>query len=312
MKAKIPLTTLLADLRRKEENFRDRTVSARHIRMEPEHGCLIIHDQAYPVQHQVLSLLGTKLQIPSGYLRRCPPRLRAQNANHWLEQLGDKEMFVRFDHDSVRAVLSTRYTPVSNHELVRQLLDYLPTNGATEAKVVVTPTKMVCQVILPQHNRLMAVGDEVFGGLNLMNSEVGFASVEVATFLHRLVCSNGMIVREGVSSFRRIHLKNRESLVEEIHGAFANATDYIPRALSSMQQAVEVPLEDPESTIERLPRRYGLTQDEHEAVKVAWEEEQGSTLYNVINAITGGARNPDLSLDSRLRLESLAGDLLPN
>jgi hypothetical protein len=73
----------------------------------------------------------------------------------------------------------------------------------------------------------------------------------------------------------------------------------------------EIGLEDPEGTLQRLPSRYGLTEHEHEAVKEAWKTEQGPTLYHVINAITGGARNKDLSTESVLRLQTLAGDLLP-
>jgi len=46
-------------------------------------------------------------------------------------------------------------------------------------------------------------------------------------------------------------------------------------------------------------------------VKAAWPTEGGETLYHLINAITAGARSELLGVDSRLKLQILAGDLLP-
>jgi len=310
MKSLITLQQLESQLQEREALFRDQVIPASEIRMEEEKGDLMIGGDPHPVQDHVLSLLGPKLNIPAAYLRRCPPSLRAENVNHWMATLGEKDLFVRVDANEVRSILSTRYVPVSNLELVRQLTEHV--NGSRhEAIVDLSATRMVCQVVLKEHRQLMTVGDETMGGIHLINSEVGFASIEVARFVFRLVCNNGLIVRQASHSFKRIHLKRCESLQEELRRAFSKVVEGLPRSLESMRSAMEVPLEDPESSLERLPRRYGLTEAEHEAVKAAWQQEQGGTLYHLINSITGAARSEELSTDSRLRLETLAGDLLP-
>ncbi len=308
MQPAIPLNQLETLLRERERCFQDRVVPASGIRMD-DTGKIVIQGESHPLQDHVLTLLGPKLGIPAAYLRHCPPELRAINVNHWMERLGDRNLFVRMDGHAVRAVLSARYVPVSNLELVRHATRTIPPE--TGAFVTLSETRLVCQVLLKEHRQLMAPGDEVLGGITLANSEVGFASLEVAQFLHRLVCSNGLIVRVAGESLRRIHLKNRVSLVNEVFAALSSVVEGLPRSLESMRNAREVALPDPSSTLDALPRRYGLSEDEHSAVRAAWQEEQGDTLYHLINALTGAARNEMLSTESALRLQTLAGDLLP-
>jgi len=126
-------------------------------------------------------------------------------------------------------------------------------------------TRLVVQAILPEQRMAMNVGDEVFGGLTVQNSEVGFSSVIVSQYLHRLACTNGMIVQISGKSFRRIHLKRRESLAEEVREAFSKVIEGIPRSLSQMKESREVALPDPESSLSSLPRRFGLSEIEHDA-----------------------------------------------
>lgn len=309
MKPNIRLSELEQVLHHHEAGFSDRVVSSEEIRMEPEKGHLVVRGEAHPVQPHVLTHVAQKTRIPGNYLRRCPPSLRAENVNHWMEQMGSKDMLVRYDGPSVRAILSTRYRPVSNLDIVRNLRDHLPPWSDPTVVAEVTPTRMVAQVVLEEHRRLMNVGDEVFGGINLGNSEVGFASVDVTPFTHRLVCTNGMVVKASQAGYRRVHLKGTTGLSDELRVAFIHAIAGIPAALEAMRKARELPL--PPRALETLPTRHGLTQNEHEAVKIAWEEEQGDSLYALLNSITGAARSNLLPLESRLKLQTLAGDLLP-
>lgn len=117
--------------------------------------------------------------------------MRSENTNFWLDRMGHRNLLVRLDGEAVRAVLSTRYVPVSNVDLVR-----------------------------------------------------------------RLASSLG----------------------------------------------------DPAKALEDLPRRHGLTEAEHEAVKAAWAGEQGPTLYNLVNSLTGAAKSDALPVESRLHLQALAWD----
>jgi hypothetical protein len=121
----LSLLDLERQLVERDAGFRDSVVPASEIRMEPERGDLAIRGEPHPVQDQVLTLLGPKIEVPAQYLRRCPPWLRAENVNHWMKDLGDRDMLVRYDGDAVRAVLSTRYKPVSNLDLVQRLTGFM-------------------------------------------------------------------------------------------------------------------------------------------------------------------------------------------
>ena len=194
---------------------------------------------------------------------------------------------------------------------LKGIREYLPPWANPKVVTEVTRTRSVFQVILEEHGRLMKVGDEVFGGINVVNSGVGFNSVEVADFVHRLVCSNGMIRKVQHAGFRRIHLKGRETLTADLQIAFAAVVASIPVTLDAMQRSIEVPLGDPEKALLELPRKHGLTEEEFDAVQIAWEDEPGESLYELVNAITGAARASNLSQDSRLKLQIVAGKLLP-
>jgi hypothetical protein len=57
-------------------------------------------------------------------------------------------------------------------------------------------------------NHIHDAGDRIAPGASIGNSEVRLASLSVAAFFLRLVCTNGMISKTGVSaSYRHVSLK---------------------------------------------------------------------------------------------------------
>jgi hypothetical protein len=62
-----------------------------------------------------------RLEIPTNYLRRCPPEMQAYNMNHWIKKEKDEELFFRFDGEEVRAIFTSRYRPVDNFEVLEKL-----------------------------------------------------------------------------------------------------------------------------------------------------------------------------------------------
>ena len=66
------------------------------------------------------------------------------------------------------------------------------------------------------------------------------------------------------------------------------------------------------SPVARLDRSltFGLTVAEGELVKASFAQEMGETMWNVIQAYTGSARAPELTVEAAYRLERAGGQIL--
>jgi hypothetical protein len=72
----------------------------------------------------------------------------------------------------------------------------------------------------------------------------------------------------------------------------------------------ETCVSNPIQTIEGFNKRFGLTQTEGEMVKASFAQELGQTMWNVIQAYTGSARAPELTVEAAYRLERAGGQIL--
>ena len=74
--------------------------------------------------------------------------------------------------------------------------------------------------------------------------------------------------------------------------------------------SVNTPVHNPIQTIESFNKRFGLTQAEGEMVKASFAQEPGETMWSVIQAYTGSARAPELTVEAAYRLERVGGQIL--
>lgn len=308
--ALITLPEVRKKLVERENRMWDRTIPASRLKMDETTGEMFV-ERAYstdrhPLQDQALTLLGTKLGVPANYLRKCPEDLRAKNVNHWLRRMDNKDLFVRFDGDEIRAVLSTRYQPVSNLDVVNVFTDH----DRYRVDFDLTPTRMVARLVAGDMRRKMGHQDLVHGGVILSNSEVGFGSLELSAFLYRVVCTNGLVIPER-HTFRRIHVGNgREDLMDELREASEHIIASLPNNMDALRATQEARVPDPLGVIERINDRHKVTEREGKAVERAWERERGDRFFHVINTYTGAANDNGLKLDSRDKLQRIGGKLL--
>ena len=57
-------------------------------------------------------------------------------------------------------------------------------------------------------------------------------------------------------------------------------------------------------------KRFGLTQAEGEMEKASFAQETSETMWNIIQAYTGLARAPELTVEAAYRLERVGGQIL--
>jgi len=139
------------------------------------------------------------------------------------------------------------------------------------------------------------------------NSEVGLASLSIAAFFLRLVCTNGMISKTEVSaSHRHISLK----ILGEFPKVLERVSFELGQQESQFRISMQTPVENPLMTIESFNRQFQIGEKEREAVKLGWEQEMGNTLFHVANAYTRAAQFEGLLAEASYRLQKVGGSIL--
>jgi hypothetical protein len=259
---------------------------------------------------QAQRLLANRLRTPFSYLERCPAELQAQNLNYWLEQERKERntFFCRFNGQrQVRAVFTDRYTAIDNLEILARMPE-LGFRPEQEVQYMLDDGMMVVKV--PEYGRSfeVALKDSVVPGLSIGNSEIGFLSFCIECFFLRLVCTNGMVipVAAGQSRFKHISRKAFEALPDTIRQVAESSN----RQKAQMVISVNTPVHNPIQTIESFNKRFGLTLAEGEMVKTSFAQEPSQTMWNVIQAYTGSAKSPELTVEAAYRLERVGGQIL--
>ena len=306
----IPLSQLEEHLRERETAVSDQVVSANSMSVDDQTGNLIVRNgcsREHPFQPHALQLLATKLRVPHSYLVRCPPDLRATNINHWLRRKTGQRFFLRFDGDECRAVLSERYRPVSNVQVVETLRQKA---GNALVRCELDNLRLIVQVVNGRSVEA-SPGDRLYGGLHARNSEVGFMAVELRAMIYRTICLNGLIMgaSDGIA-FRRRHVTEPVEVLARFGLAAERAIEegsFLPRRFADTK-LIRVP--DVEPVFERISSRYHLDDAEQDAIWNAWAMEPGEHLYAVINSLTRAGNDRGLGIEAREKLQQLGGRLL--
>ena len=168
--------------------------------------------------------IAERLKIPAPYYKRMladEPALLAKNVNTWLHKKPERRL-VRVLDGRVRAFLSDRFSPRENYSIAMEVLPVLKNTGGLEIQaasiterrmyVKVTSKDLVAPITVTRNGQ--QVGDVLYGGINVSNSEVGVGAADISLFIVVLSCTNGM-TREH--SLREIHVGRRlEGEAEQI------------------------------------------------------------------------------------------------
>ncbi|MDX9786861.1 MAG: DUF932 domain-containing protein [Desulfobacterales bacterium] len=253
-------------------------------------------------------LLANRLRVPFSYLSRCPKELQAENLNYWIreEARNRQTLFCRFDDNKLRAVFTERYTAIDHMEVLTKMLEY-GFNPETEIHISLDNEIMVLKV--PEYERTfrLSENDKVVPGISISNSEVGFLALSIEAFYYRLVCTNGMIAKTAVDA-RYKHISRK--VMDEFPMVLQGVVDQSRHGRDRFMISIGTPVSNPESTIESFARQFQITGPETDIVKRAYYQEEGATMFHVINAFTRAAQDPSLSATDSYRLEKTGGHIL--
>ena len=284
-------------------------------------------NESYALNDTARAQLATRLEIPYRYaekLRMEEPRLLDQNLNALLRRSNEKRL-IRTLGSQCRAVLSPSYRILDNYSFlgtVLPMLAQMPDAKLNEAYL--TETHLHISLVFQSAQGYVKPGDPVRYGVMLANSEVGTGSLSVWSFIHRLVCSNGLVVTEADGpSIRRVHIgKRMEDLTKlpsdrEVwleYGDVVRATadnKRLPPILHRLQIAAQTPVMDaPEDAVEKMAKKFQLTKDEGERVLSRYTAGNDLSTWGLVNAITEAAKDAE-SVQRRVEMQTIGGRMLP-
>jgi hypothetical protein len=266
---------------------------------------LLIAGEEHGLKHIAQQSVSFRLGIPLFYLKKCPSDIQAYNMNHWIKEEKNEKLLFRFDGDDVRAIFTPRYNPVDNLEILEGLTHM---GYSDDTPVQHHLDKEFFLINIPDGKATFKINREkMTPGISISNSEVGLASVSIAAYVLRLVCTNGMIKATGVSAkYKHTSRKILDLLpdvMQEVGMELADQKRQITLSLNS-------PVDNPLNTIDSFNRQFLLGATEKEALEWAWPQEAGNTMFNIINAYTKAAQFEGLPAASSYKLQKVGGDIL--
>jgi len=266
-----------------------------------------------------------RLGIPAPYFLRCPSPLQDAQFNHWAWQSGEgpdeeqdgrqgapRPWLLRCKAQTVRAVLSDRYRPLDNADLVGTLVPILEDRFEVRG-IALTPESFHLRLVDPRLAREVLPNDRLMVGVHVANSETGRRSVTVDALVWRLVCLNGMVrLVRGKSLLRQRHVSwDRPRFADALNRAMCEAVTAGAGLIDRLQAATREPVPDVEGVIRAIGQQAALTQSVQDRVKQALlstPPPQQERVYGLVQALTYTAQS--LAPDDRYDLEVLAGRLL--
>ena len=287
-----------------------------------------------------------RLGIPRAYykkMRDVKPALLSDNVNAWLED-SEKHMLRTLDNSSlalgsnpitsVRALLSQKYRRIDNHDVLSALMPKIGEKDFEVQSCDVTPYNMFVKITFPYARADVTVGDTVEAGVIIRNSEVGWGSCSVELFIHRLVCTNGMVIPEKVWSARKYHSGAKVQFDESTARIVSEQTQQLADAafLSSFHDVIEAarnektiqliaddyrkasddkiaPGMNIEESVERLSKKLLITQDEQTAVLEHFVRDGDFSRWGFANAVTRSAQDAT-SYERATELERVGGHVI--
>lgn len=336
-----PLNRLVVELARQSETKRDVMADTRRLsfaRAESdvlgEQMLVDLQDgaQAFGVTRHAHTQIADAVGVPMKLYDRLlgqHPGLFEGLVNGLLSREPSRRLVRLLDGD-VRAVLSDRYRPRDNWDLMQHLLPVLAEYPDVQFKSCeLTEKRMYVKTFLPgiEVPVTPAVGDVIRGGVIISNSEVGSGSLYVYPYTDRLICLNGMVHTDFGQ--RRIHVGKRIESSEEAYelysdetmrlddaAFFAKCADTVRACLTDavfeqiagqMRDLAAIKVEgDPVAAVEIIAQKQNLTGDESAAMMRHLIEGGDLSAWAYVNALTATARDLE-DADRQTELEVLAG-----
>lgn len=268
---------------------------------------------------QMSSLLGLRWDR---WFQNATGQERAEEINRRLARANEEVKIrttraVEGDEDAdgtLRALVTPGYTPIEDSQVGKLVIAAMRhVDGEMQiirADVTDMTTSFVVAIGKPyQVGGPGEVGD-VWGGVMVRNSGVGFASLLMVAHLVRLACRNGMVcpLPDAVLLRRRHRGLEDRKLRYELADKLGELPGMLSQAGDRLRLSAERRIHDVPNAVMSLLQTAKMPLRLHEPIMQAWEREPQPTAFGISQAITLAAQR--FSPEERLELEDAAGDYL--
>ncbi len=327
------LTELAQEIERQANAKRDFVADSRLLYMEPVSNNLEIAlseaTESFPMTRHATRQMAEWAKIPMPYFDRMPNELRAVNVNHWLKEAPAKRLCRVLD-DNLRAFMSDRYLVMDNYDIAQVVLPILM--AVPDMQIVsceITPQRMYIKALFPRIEGEVKRGDPVQSGVVISNSEIGMGGLKIEPLVFRLACLNGMISSYALNKYhlgRAIGDENSarelfadDTLKADDEALWLKVRDTVKasveqagfdKILEDMRRTTEMEIkDDPVEVVERVQKRFTLTEDERGGVLRHLISGGDLTAYGLLNAITRTSQDIE-DYDRATEFERMGGQII--
>lgn len=253
---------------------------------------------------------GTSRALPAEYLMKCPPAMRAQQMNYWIDQTDpERQWFVRGYQEEVRAILSDRYAVIDVTETLEWAKDALDSNnegiGFRFVRPVVTPDVLHLRIL---YNDIDTGPGGHYGiGGYLSTGEIGNRRIGVYPLIQRHACDNSIVIPSGQFMWEHTHVGRRLLLKQMFQTAIFEVLDGAISALEALLESDKVEIANFTKHVQKLAEARGWSADF--ADQVVFGSEGHSTVFGLVNGISYAAHSVE-DPDEQAGVQSLAGEFL--
>jgi len=334
MKTGKTLTELAVELDRQANVKRDFLAPTTAMTVKTEEKATIVTLEGagdFPLTENCHDQFASRLDIPKKYydkMRASASPLLDENINHWLKAQ-EKQNMLRTLDGNARALLSNRYRPLDNFDLLQVALPVITKAGCRIESCEVTERRLYIKAVTDRLE-FKCVGDVVQAGIIISNSEIGDGRLMIDPLLFKLGCLNGMIINDA--QMKRTHIGKGHDALEQAQEYFRDSTreaddrafwmkvqDVIMASFDSVMFQRHVDAfnaahndkisSEPVKVVEVAQKRFNFTEGENNGILKYLFRDGDLSRYGLANAITRMAQDVD-SYDRSTDLERIGGRII--
>jgi hypothetical protein len=340
MKQGKSISQLAAELERQAANKKDYIAPTERLSMEEDKkaGGVILQgvNGGMKLRTTAHAQMANTLGIPKVYYDKMlaeQPDLLATNVNRWLVAQPARKLIRTLDNE-VRAVLSDSYRPLDNIDLAEAVLPKLVKMDLKVESCEVTERRMYLKAYTPAIKAdVRAVGDVMYAGIVISNSEIGEGALSLSALDFYLACLNGLISERAM---RKAHLgrgSRGQDAIEDAREFFRDETRQADdRAFFlKVQDATEamfdqkrfdlrinkyreamgqkIAADSVPEVVELVGRKFGFNEGERKSILSHLIEAGDLSTWGLTNAVTRAAQDVE-SYDRSVEMETIGGQVV--
>jgi len=299
-----------------------------------QEGTLTFGENSLRIEAAGLGRLAARFGAPASYIARLPAPIQRAALDHDFRRLfaDDQEIEIvardgRFETLTEKALCSLQTTEVLETvaETLRPLAgDFLVRsygNDSLAGTTWVDGASVQIQLVTTRGGFDVLPGDVVTAGVQVTHSPLGAHATWIEAFFERLVCSNGMVIREcvgrrgGAGRTRRLpanHPDARGLQRDQVQRLSTTEWTALTDRMEALRMLKEKNIADVPALLRRWLEQARLsTRALMPRLRDAWEAEGAlRTLWGAVNAFTDvGTHDVDLPYRTRRLLSGLGGIL---